>query len=99
LLFNPPIFPSFIPFLTFSVTLFLFVIMYLFLLGISLSLSLSCVELARAQHHGWIFPLLPVLWQKLNMPVDVWQWLVPICQELMESVGMWRSQWGSYGRW
>lgn len=38
-LFNPPIFPSFIPFLTFSVTLFLFFIMYLFLCGISLSLS------------------------------------------------------------
>ncbi len=76
LLFNPPIFSSFIPFLTFSVLLFLFVIMYLFFLGslsLSLSLSLSCVELARAHHHGWIFLLLPVLWQKLNMPVDVWQ--------------------------
>jgi hypothetical protein len=42
LLFNPPIFPSFIPFLTFSVLLFLFVIMYLFFLG-SLSLSLRVV--------------------------------------------------------
>lgn len=42
LLFNPPIFPSFIPFLTFSILLSLFVIMYLFFLG-PLSLSLRVV--------------------------------------------------------
>jgi hypothetical protein len=52
LLFNPPIFPSFIPFLSFSVLLSLCHYVPFVLGSLSLSLSQSCVDLARAQHHG-----------------------------------------------
>jgi hypothetical protein len=40
-----------------------------------------------SQHHGQVFPLLPLLWQKLSMLVNFWHWPPPTAES------WWIQQW------
>lgn len=71
--------------------LFFFVFVSLFSSGVFGVLSFSLRFCWDRQHHGQVFLLLPVLWQKNSMLDNVWC-LPPVVAR------SWWGQWGCYGR-
>jgi hypothetical protein len=72
---------------------FWFFILSVFLLFLlSLAISFYYMFCWASQHHGWVFPSLLVLWQKLIMVANVCDWTPSTARS-------WRTQWGCYDSW
>jgi hypothetical protein len=69
-----------------------FLLSVFLLLLLSLAISFYYMFCWASQHHGWVFPSLLVLWQKLIMVANVCDWPP-------STVRSWRTQWGCYDSW
>jgi hypothetical protein len=85
-------------FIDMSYSLLVWVFFWFFLLSVfplfllSLAISFYYMFCWASQHHGWVFPSLLVLWQKLIMVANVCNWPPSTAR-------IWRTQWGCYDSW